>query len=598
MSDPIRTVFISGAASLLFLLSLLFYVYVFPKKKVKLFVVLLLLSLLPLLSLLRPGTYESGDFNIHIYRIMSFYDSLKEGILMPSWAAELNATYGNPLFIFNYSLPYYAISFFHFIGLSFISSMKLYLGIMFYLSGIFMFIWIKTLTKNDLAAFSAAIFYLFNPYHLIDVHFRATLGESTVFTIAPLVFYFITTYFKTRRLIHLLLISLSILLLTLAHPLLSIAILGLIIPYTFIMSIVLKTKKLLFYSLIAIFVGAAGSIYLWVPFILFAPYMYPRPGGDLIFNPFSQLFFSPWRYGFLFQGPYGELALMIGYSQIIIVLGTIFILIKKKVQFKIKIVYFIWLILFLFLLFIMHPASKFIWNQFPIFWMFIPTGRLLLPVAICTSVLAGYFALVFATTKKKNFLIYIFLFLTIGSTILNWGHRRVIPEITDVQLRTDVWKSTVTEGLTAYFLNNKWADKDNFWFTKKPEVPLEIIKGKAEVKPLERTSIRHTYVINANTRVTIKENTLYYPGWKLVSNNKDVEIFPGKRGVIHTNLSPGLQYLELTYEDVFIYKLSKIVSATIFVTLLGAIIIIFLYKYKTFLLNFFPRYPKHFSRKT
>jgi uncharacterized membrane protein len=141
----------------------------------------LFIGILPLLSLFRPGDYESGDFNIHIYRIMSFYDVLKEGHLLPSWAAELNATYGNPLFIFNYPLPYYAVSLLHFIG-----SMKMYLGINLYFSGIFMFLWIKKLTGNDLAAFTSAIFYLFNPYHLIDVHFLSF--ESILFRISTLSF--------------------------------------------------------------------------------------------------------------------------------------------------------------------------------------------------------------------------------------------------------------------------------------------------------------------------------------------------------------------------------------------------------------------------
>src|SRR3990167_11280779 len=107
-------------SSLLLFGGVLIYRYIYPKKKINLFFLLILISILPIISIFRIGTYESGDFNIHIYRIMSFYDSLKEGILIPSWAAELNATYGNPLFIFNYSLPYYLISLFHFLGISFI----------------------------------------------------------------------------------------------------------------------------------------------------------------------------------------------------------------------------------------------------------------------------------------------------------------------------------------------------------------------------------------------------------------------------------------------------------------------------------------------
>src|SRR6266403_2106879 len=107
MIDPFRMVFINLIGSFVLICGILCYRYFYPKKPLNLFVLLLLISLLPLVSLLRPGDYESGDFNIHIYRIINFYRSLSEGHFLPSWAGNLNATYGYALFIFNYSLPYY-----------------------------------------------------------------------------------------------------------------------------------------------------------------------------------------------------------------------------------------------------------------------------------------------------------------------------------------------------------------------------------------------------------------------------------------------------------------------------------------------------------
>src|SRR5258706_7824654 len=166
MHDPYLMVFISGISFVILLLGILFYRFIFPKKKINLLVLLILISILPLISMLRPGDYESGDFNIHVYRIMSFYDSLSEGNIMPSWSEERNATYGNPLFLFNYPLPYYIVSFFHFLGFSFVTSMKILLGATFFFSGIFMYLAMKKIVKNELAAFTAAVFYLFNPYHL------------------------------------------------------------------------------------------------------------------------------------------------------------------------------------------------------------------------------------------------------------------------------------------------------------------------------------------------------------------------------------------------------------------------------------------------
>src|SRR3989344_2139616 len=150
MLDPYRMVFVNIIGSLLILFGTLFYRYIYPKKKINVFYLLISFTIIASISILRKGAYESGDFNIHIYRSMEFYRSLMEGNIMPSWAGNLNATYGYPLFIFNYTLPYYFISLFHFLGLSFINSLKVFLFSNMILSGIFMYIFIQNKFKKDL----------------------------------------------------------------------------------------------------------------------------------------------------------------------------------------------------------------------------------------------------------------------------------------------------------------------------------------------------------------------------------------------------------------------------------------------------------------
>jgi len=576
--DPYRMVVANIISSLLLFGGVLIYRYIYPKKKINLLFLLILISILPVISIFRTGTYESGDFNIHIYRIMSFYNSLKEGILMPSWAAELNATYGNPLFVFNYSLPYYIVSFFHFIGISFVSSMKIYLGLSLYLSGIFMYFWIRELTNNKLAAFASAIFYLFSPYHLIDVHFRATLGESTIFLLVPLLFLFITKYSKKNKFIYLIWIVLFTDLLFLAHPLLATVFLGIGILYILFKDLRNKSYKSTLFQLLALLVGAIASIYVWISFILYAPYMFKlsvsTTVSDLQFYPFMQLIFSPWRYGLLFQGPKGELALIMGYVQILIIAMSIIMVILKKIPKKIQADYIFWIFLCIFFIFMMHPLSIFIWKyiNYHFFNMIIPYGRLSLAISFFISVIAGYFTLSFLDSKIKKKFIYILLIITIGSTILNWGHRRVIPEINDSVLRKNVWISTITEGTTAYFLNNKWADINNFWFSEIPKKHLEITEGNASVKELKRTSIQHYYIVDAKTPTIIKENTLYFPGWSIKTNNKIINIYPGERGIINAKLPAGLQKVELSYEDIPVYRFTKIISVSTFSILLIALV--------------------------
>ncbi|MCL4418582.1 6-pyruvoyl-tetrahydropterin synthase-related protein [Patescibacteria group bacterium] len=572
MVDPYRMVFVNLIASCVVLIGTIFYRYIYPKKKINLFILLLVISILPIISIFRVGTYESGDFNIHIYRIISFYDSLKEGTLMPSWAGELNATYGNPLFIFNYSLPYYIVSFFHFIGLSFISSMKIYLGLSLYLSGVFMYLWIKKLILSNLAAFTAAIFYLFNPYHLISVHFRATLGESTIFTLAPLLLLFITLFTKEEKLIYLILTALMCQLLFFAHPMVALTIFGVSILFLFSMLSIKKRLKNTLFLITALIFGAVISMYAWLPFILFSSYMPPVPGGiTWQFDSISQLLYSPWRFGFLFQGHQGELSYLIGYTQVFVVIISVILLLRNKFPKKIKVNLIFWLLIVFAVLFFMTSFSKVIWEKFP-FLMMLESNRLLLPIGFSTSVIAGYLAFYFSKKNKGEIFIYALLFITTAYTILNWGHRRVIPETNDSILRKNVWISTVTEGTTAYFLNNKWADINHFWFTKIPRQHLQIMKGEARIVEIKRTSTSHKYLVHAKTSLVIQENTLYYPGWSLKSNSDFISIYPGKKGVINARLPKGEQKVELYYQDIPLYALSKAISALAFLSLLFLII--------------------------
>jgi hypothetical protein len=455
--------------------------------------------------------------------------------------------------------------------------MKIYLGLTLYLSGVFMYFFIKELTGNKLAAFASAIFYTFAPYHLIDVHFRATLGESTIFLLVPLLFLFITKYSKENKFIYLTFTTLFTSLIFLAHPLLASVFFGIAIFYILFINLKNKNKKPMLFQLLSLFGGVIVSIYTWSSFIIYAPYMFKAAESTVNissqFYPFAEIIFSPWRYGLLFQGPKGELALIIGYAQVFVLIISIIMIILKKISKKIQANYIFWVSLCIFFILLMHPLSIFIWNHlnYQFFNMIIPYGRLSLAISFCISIIAGYFVLSFSNSKIKNKFIYILLIITIGSTILNWGQRRVIPEINDSTLRKNVWNSSISDGPT-YFIDTKWADKNNLWFSKKPSVPLEITKGKATVTQIKRTSTQHSYIVDAKTAIAIQENTLYFPGWSLKSNNKNIDIYPGKRGVIIGKLPQGKQEVELIYSDITVYAITKIISLVSFLGLLCTII--------------------------
>src|SRR3989344_3106196 len=170
LNPPYHMVFVSLISLVLYLFIISFFRFVYPKKRIPYPLLLLGFSLLPIISIFREGTYESSDINIHITRTMSFYKALQDGIMIPRWAGELNATYGYALFEFIYPFPYYIASFYHLLGFNFLESVKLLLASTYMASGFSMYYWLKN-HVSEKSAFLGSIFYLFAPYHLINMHF-------------------------------------------------------------------------------------------------------------------------------------------------------------------------------------------------------------------------------------------------------------------------------------------------------------------------------------------------------------------------------------------------------------------------------------------
>lgn len=567
MIDPYRMVVVNIASSVILIIGLLFYKFIFPKKRINLLFLLILISILPIISIFRNGTYESGDFNLHIYRTISFYDSLLEGNLMPSWAKDLNATYGYPLFIFNYPLPYYLISLFHFLGFSFIASMKLFLMTNFIFSGVFMYFFTKHLFKNNLAAFTSAIFYQFAPYHLIDLHFKISIGEILFFTFLPLLFLFLQKLITENKVIFVIVTGFCFAILIMSHVVIALFTASLSLAYIMFQ----RNLKLFFLTIISCIIGGFLSLYaLVIPFFLSKYTILEKISlGRVDSRTLEELLFSPWRMGLLFQGPHGEISHLIGYAHIFIVVLFIILILAKKVAKRYRSQVLFWIFFFIIFVILITPMADFFWEIIPFIGL-AGNHRLLLLVVFCGSILSSYLAVLYPNKQK---LLLILILFTILSTELNWGQRRIIPTISDSMLQTNVWKST-SEGEGHFYANSQFRDPKNPWFSKLPKTHLEIIKGIAKIREIKRTSTKHLYIISATTPLLLRENTLFFPGWQITSNNVTIPVNHDHEGVITFLLPKGLQYVEVAYEDLFIYKILKLISISVFVILLLALIIL------------------------
>ncbi len=477
---------------------------------------------------------------------MAFYTSLSEGNLIPDWAGDLNATYGYPLFIFTYPLPYYTISLFHFLGLGFIGSVKATMAAFFILSGLSFFA-LASRKFGPRVGLVSSIFYLYSPYHLIDMHYRVALGELASFIFLPLCLLFI------RRPI---LLAISISLLILSHQAISLFFIPLLFIYCLIQKVNIK------HIFLSFSLGLALSAFYWLPVVFETGYTHqPQSAKTVEFWPVSSYLYSPWKIGFLWQGHFGELAFPIGYIHLPVFALAAYISFKTRQNRY-------WVICFLFLFFLMQGFSRPLWQIIPLINNIQFSYRLMVIISFISALLAGLF---FSRVKVSPFWTKATLFLVITTSILAWSNRRTIPEITDQTLAAELPLATSKSGEGFFPAAPKWVPRDLPWASQVPLAHAEILAGSGEITPLTRTTNTHTYSIQAATNLQIQENTLYFPGWQLFVNNQPISISPNRLGIITFSLSPGQYNAKLTFTATPVRTFSKQIS------LLSLLVLIFLY---------------------
>jgi uncharacterized membrane protein len=577
--DPYRMVFVNIIASLFLIACIGIYKKLYPKKKTNFLVLLLLISCLPLISILRNGSYESGDLSLHVSITIPMFESLKEGNLFPIWNQYIMNGYGYPLYLFVYPLPYYLLSFIHFFGLTFINSLKLLLGLSFVASGIAMFFFLKEELKNQLAAFTGAIFYLFAPYHLVDLHFRVTVGEVLAFAFLPMCFLFLKKFYSSGSLVWTILLSISLSLLILSHQAISLISLPFLLIYIIFLFAHDKDKKLLFGAIAALTTGVLLSSFYWLPLLIEAKYT-SLLGMSLYFAPVFSLIFSPYKYGLLFQGNMGQLYFPIGYAHLAVIVISIFAIFlvpifKRKYSKNERNIYLISLIGFLITFFMMLPISKPIWQIMPLLKGFEFTYRFSLFCAFFSSIIAAV-----VLPKFRKSIIYAVLAFAILVTILNWGNRRVLPGVTDSTLKAGLSKSLSAAGsgaATLIWTNTKF-------LSGKRNGDINILSGDAKIVETFRNSTRHEYSIKVSSeKALFKENTLYFPDWVVKVNGKSYPFsyknssFPG---IITFDLAKGKYNVEVVFLNTQISIFSLYLS---FITFTGISIfsIYLLYRFLT-----------------
>ena len=408
------------------------------------------------------------------------------------------------------------------------------------------------------------------------MHFRVTIAENMSFIFLPLVLYVTKRFIENKfKLKYFFFLSISISLFILTHQPTFLAAFPIIVTYAIVKWLKLKKKKikqvLLYFC--SILLGLVYTAFYWLPILFESQYIHQTfVKNEVSYVPFEQLIFSTWRYGFLFQGHKGELSFIVGYTQWLIIILSIYLIYKKRFSQKYRHLLFYFLISFFIYFFMIQSISQPLWKVIPLASNLQFSYRLLVEIAFLTAAIAA----VVAKTINKNKIVFIICFITIFYTILNWGNRKSLPDILDTQLKNTLLYGPTITGLyepTA----PQWFDPEKIDMRNRPKHHLEIIEGKGSIVELTRRSTMHEYLISADSQVVLKENTYYFPGWVVLVNNKLHQFtytdskFPG---IVMLRLKKGTYKVNVVFTDTPIRKYSKWATiASVLITLISCLFI-------------------------
>jgi len=533
------------------------------RKQLLIICTLIVISIPSVRDLFKPGAFTSHDLTHHIVRTIHMDKILSEGQFPPRWVGDLNWGYGYPLFLFNYPLPSIIAVGFHYLGLSYIWSVKMTMALSMVASSIFAYIFLRYLFQSELAGFVGALFYLYAPIRFLNVYVSATFGNAVAFMFVPLVFWSITKSSRGEQdKKSLILGSLSLAGLILSHNIMALMFLPVVFAYSTFLFFQKPSRYIIRNTSYIILLGLGLSSFFLLP-ALFEKSLI-RYDSALTgfykshFPAWWQLIRSHWGYGFSHPGTVlDDMSFQIGLAHIMVVVISAFFIFKRSLLAKPgdSLAKF-FLFIFSVSIFLMLEVSTPIWETVPLLPYLQMPWRLLAVSVFAASILAAWLVTQF------NFRLPIALFLSLAVLIANRNHMRIneiLPHADADYLLINNSTTMASEHLP------KGANK----FDNQPIVKqkLETINN-ASITIIRNTSTEIIAQIQTPGENKLKFNQVYFPGWTYTQNGKTItgEFVPSYPIPVFS-LTPGTHSFIAKFTNTPIRNIADIISVVSVVAL-------------------------------
>lgn len=336
-------------------------------------IALIILSFPAIRSILTPGYFPMHD-DTQVVRVDQMYQALKSGQFPARWVPDLGYGYGYPIFNFYNPLPYYFGALFMFLGLDALWATKTMFIAPILFSGLAMY-WLTKKYFGTVAALVSGVFYVYAPYHAVQIYVRGAVAEYWAYALVPLCLY---AFLHQRRFLA----PISLALLILSHNLTAFMFIPFLVLFRPIRSIVL---------------GLGLAAFFWLPALVEKNLTRVDYMVTTQFNPLDhfvypdQLWSSLWGYAGSAPGRVDGLSFMIGKLYIIFTLLALVIFVfSRKITKSTRRLLLLSISYWLFAMFMLLPLSHFIWANLPVLRFLQFPWRYLSFVALATSIFTGF----------------------------------------------------------------------------------------------------------------------------------------------------------------------------------------------------------------
>ena len=477
-------------------------------------------ALIAALPLFGSRFIPTHDGEYHIIRFWQFYKMLSAGDWFPRWAQDLNVGLGVPLFTFNYPLPNYIGSAFHFIGMSFADSFKWSLGLGYLTAVIWYYLFAKKVFGTK-PAIAATIIFSYIPYWFVYMYVRGSVGEVWAVSFLMLAFASLA-YNKPQT------FAIAVGLLILSHNILAM----IFVPMLFIIALRIRPM------IVGWIAGVGLAAYFWVPALYERQFVV---GLNTVnyrdhFAALVQILFPSWGSGYSVLGISDGMSFQIGIVSLLII-GAAAILLFKKNRLAPTIKQMVALSLFVIIAgsFLMTEYSAFLWRAVPVLGYLQFPWRLLSVIMIAVSVLAGFVSHV---TPKFG------IILALCSVFFVFSYTRPVTyeSRSDEYYLSRDWFTSGTSSLGDAF-QTQWKQGDINYS------PQNFSVSERSIDYTKLNPVSYVLLLHASISGTLIAPIAYYPGWQANIGGRSVPISPGEHGTITLPVHEGDQLLHIRLDS-------------------------------------------------